>query len=219
MLVKTISTPSAGLRRFTLADGFDATQFGNITTAMTLTIQQGEEYTDESTILDLVAPIASTDAGNGTIDITLPDDASAFIGSDSLGDTTYLPIYVSGIHGFDYVAETQYWSPMGLNWWGYWEYIHMLFKINLLLGTAPSVTLGYESPIAGAIAETTITMSDNSGGNFQVWTALRAALEATEGQSLKMKFSGTHNGHEWMLQYLGADIKTVVADNLMRFEG
>ena len=63
-------------------------------------------------------------------------------------------------------------------------------------------------------------MFNNSDGHCQIYTALKDTLEAFEGESLKWKISGTHTGHKWVLQYMGADIQPHHGEgSLLHFEG
>ena len=217
-LIKTIASPSTTTRRLALAGGYDATNFGTLAVGDKVCIQQGAAYSDDATITDMIANISAL--GAGTIDIALPTGAS-FKSAATLDTDKYFPIWIDRHNQFPYYIETNYWTPKGIDYWTYWEFIHMLFRISLLTATAnPQLTLSYRTPISDAAVSNTLTLTDNSDGHCQIWTPLKSSGQSFEGQALKWLISGNHIGHEWVLQYLGADIGGHQGEGtLLHFEG
>lgn len=205
-LVSTITAPSTTTRRLALAGGYDTTNYASVAVGDKIAIQQGADYTNDSTVTDMVAVISALDqGGSGTIDITLP--AGGVLPAAALDTDKYLPIWIDRHNQFPYVIETNYWTPNGIDYWGFWHYFHMLFKIALLTSdTAPELTLQYRTPISSALVSNLLTLADNSDGHYQILTQLLSQGQSFEGQSLKWTISGNHFAHNWVLQYLGVDI-------------
>lgn len=97
----------------------------------------------------------------------------------------------------------------------------MLFRISLLTSdTVPELTLQYRTPISDALVSNVLRLVNNSDGHCQIYTQLKSIKESFEGQALQWKISGNHIGHQWVLQYLGADIQPDHGEgSLLHFEG
>ena len=225
LMVKSFTTPLPGVRRMTLAAGYDATKFGTIAVGDPVAIQQLARYATSLAVApDFVGKVAAV--GSGTIDVTLPTglamDASATLANNSL----YFPLYhqaaaAQGINGFTYALDTDYWCPAGLGYWGHWLHMHMIFKMQ---GALPSVqalttTLSYRTPVSdvGPISDT-LTFANNSDLNFQVLKSMRIGDQNIEGQGLRFNLSGIQIAAAWMLQYLCAYTRPIDGHQLSIFE-
>ncbi len=224
-LIKTISTPSAGIRRLTLAAGYDATNFATIAVGDYLALQQTKLYDSSLTLADdLIAKIAVVNTGSGYLDITLPTGAS-LDGSASPTFNQYFPFWTmtptaAGLNGIPYQMKTVYWVPGGTNGYFFWLYWYLLakytaWKTDLNLGW----NLGYRSPTSTATLTDHVVFSDNSDGNFQIYHPLAPGNDNHEGQGLKLTLSGNHIGPEWVLQYMEIHGMPRMGDMLKRFEG
>jgi hypothetical protein len=217
-MVKQVSTPGSNTRRFTLDSGFDATKFAAITAGDKVLTQQSLDYTANSNALDFIGSVSAK--GANYLDITLPSSASTFIGTASLALANNFPIWIDRHNGISYVLDSNYWAPRGFNYWAYWLYMHLNFKINLLpASSAPTVTMQYKTPISKDYVSNILSLVNNSDGNCQIYSALKSQDQSFEGQALKLKMSGVYLGHEWMLQSLLAYHEPQNGDQLMIFEG
>jgi len=215
-LVKSVALVSGSTYRLTLASGYDATNFGALSVGDNFTIDAGSKYSNDSDVKDLLAKI--TAKGAGTIDFTLPSELSSFY-TGSLTQGRYFPIWVPN-NAIDYKMKTTLWTPGGLNYWALWKWLHMAFRVNLLPSdNAQTVNLIYNSLISSLSESNTITLTDNSIGHCQRWTHLKIGRESTQGQGIQLDLSGSHNGSEWVLQYLCAYSDPMDTENLMHFEG
>ncbi len=224
-VISAISTPTVGVRRLTLAAGYDATSFGRISVGDLIALQQTRKYASSLTAAsDMVAEVAAITSTS--LDITLPDGAS-LDGTATLTFDQYFPFWQAtptgtGQNGFAYSMITNYWMPAGTNGYFFWLYAYLLLKVRLWAGTAGrEIDLGYRTPTALATLTDSLTMSDNSDGNFQVYHPLRPGDDNQEGQGIKFIMSGVHIGHEWVLQYMEAHARSIEFDGdpLKRFEG
>jgi hypothetical protein len=217
LMCKQVSTPAAGTRRFTLDSGYDAANFATIIAGDLLLIQQGSDYSNDSTVLDLVAAV--TAKGAGTLDIALPTGSSAFQGAATYTFDKNFPIYISRLNQMPYVLKTRYWCPGGVANWYFWQWFHFIFKVKLLFGTEPTVNWQYRTPISKQLVTNTISLTNNSDGNHQEYSPLKMDDQSAEGQSMRFLISGNYLGHEWVLQYLGADCEPLKGEFLQTFEG
>ncbi len=222
-VVKTVATPSAGVRRLTLAAGYDATNFATIAVGDYIGLQQTNSYSS-LTASDLVATVAAINTGSGTLDINLPTGATLATGS--LTYSQYFPFWQrtpagAGLNAIPYSMPTAYWVPKGVNAYYFWLYVYLLAKMTLWKTDLSALgwTLGYRTPTADNIITDQIPFLNNSDGNFQVYHPLRPGNDNMEGQGLKLVVSGYHIGHEWVLQYLEAHGTPIRGDTLKRFEG
>lgn len=221
-VVKQISTPSTGLRRLTLAAGYDATNFATLAVGDLIAMQQTTRYAASiSPASDMVAEIAAL--GAGTIDITLPADASLDTGSLTFNE--YFPIWHktpsgNGLNGFPWQIKTGYWMPEGVVGYFLWLYCYTMYGVNIWASDVPlSYSFAYRSPTSTGYQTDTITLTDNSDGTCQVYHPLTIGNDAMEGQAIKLLLSGTHIGHQWLLQYLEQYARPIDGDPLLRFEG
>ena len=153
--------------------------------------------------------------------VKLPDTVwPTFPTSLTLTSEKFFPIYLKLNNGIAWRMATNYWTPQGLNYWGYWQFVHMLFKVTVLPQlVSQTMAMTYRTPISRAAQSNTITFSDNSDGNFQVYSQLKSAAQSFEGQGVKFDFSGVQIGGEWVLQYLGVAAHAIEGDTLQTFEG
>lgn len=228
-MVKEVATPSTGVRRLTLAAGYDATNFATFAVGDYIALQQTNDYArgaltgTELTGDDMIATVAAVNTGAGTLDITLP--AGAALTTAALDYFAYFPFWQCtptgpGINGISYNLPTGYWVPAGMGGYFFWLYCYMLSKITLWktdlgLGT----TISYRSATATSSISDNLTFANNSDGNWQLYHPLRPGNDNHEGQGLKFTWSGVHIGHEWVLQYMEAHGTPISGDVLKRFEG
>lgn len=223
-VVKTVSTPSSGLRRLTLASGFDATFLAAVSIGDTIALQQTVNYATSMTAVDdMLAIVAAKNSGAGTIDITLPTGATMDASFSSSVPGLFFPIWhqaaaAAGLNGITWQIKTAYWMPEGSEGYFYWVYLYLLAKLTLWKSnSALSVGLGYRSPTATAMSSDSFSMTANSDGNAQVFKRLSTGADNIEGQALRYLFSGIHIGHEWLLQYLQTRNQRISADVLYQF--
>jgi len=225
LMVKQISTPSAGLRRLTLAAGYDAANFATLAVGDYLTLDQVADYAGAGLTLkdNMIAIIAAL--GAGTIDITLPDGV-VFDAAATLTHGQYLPVWhrtptAVGLNGIAWNLTSKYWTPGGLNLWAYWLYLYLVFKLELLASSFDqTINLQYRTPVSDALsAVDSLIITDNSNGNWQLYHPLAIGHQNIEGQGLKLVLSGIHIGSKWVLQYLEAHATALEGEQLKIFEG
>jgi hypothetical protein len=224
MVVKSFTTPSSGLRRLTLAAGYDAANFATIAVGDQICLQQLKKYATTLTLGDdMIGQVAAL--GSGTIDITVPTTAS-IDASATLTRPTYFPIWhggpknAAGISSFPFVVRTSYWMPNGVNYSGYWMFLYMMMKLTRLPSVAAQLlSLAWKTPTAAALITDSIALVDNSDGNMQILHQLRPDSAGNEGQAMRFQLSGNHLGSEWVLQYMEAHVKPEITDILKTFEG
>lgn len=227
--IKTIATPVAGVRRLTLAAGYDATNFATIVAGDYLALQQTKQYDSSLTLTsDLIATIKAVSTGSGYIDIYLPTGATLDTAASPTYDK-YFPFWQrsttgGGNNGIDYELITDYWAPAGINGYFFWLYWYLLAKMTLWksdLGLGWK--LGYRTPTADARLIDQVAFADNSDGSFQVYHPLAPGNDNHEGQGLQLSVIGTgvqsHIGNEWVLQYMEIHGIPRPGDMLKRFEG
>jgi hypothetical protein len=228
MMVKEISTPSTGVRRLTLATGYDATLFGTVTVGDYIAINQGLPYATTLTDADdMIAQIAAK--GSGTIDITLPT-GGALDSSATLAYNTYMPIWHraaagNGIHGFPWVARTRFYEPNGPNYFYLWLWV--LLRMRVTAWPSPTnffdLSMGYRTPMTaggnGAFISDTIDVVDNTTGHATIYHALRVGEGNTQGTALQLDFSGIHIGNQWVIEYLEMQARLQQGNLLKIFEG
>ena len=224
-LIKTIATPSAGLRRLTLAAGYDATNFATIAVGDYLALQQTLDYDPSLAAADnMIAKIAAVNTGSGYLDITLPTgaalDASASPTFDKYFPFWTMPPTSRGLNGIPYLMKTVYWTPVGVNGYFFWLYWYLLakytaWKTDLSFGWE----LGYRSPTSIVTLTDLVTFANNSDNNFQIYHPLMPGDDNSQGQGLKLSVSGNHIGPEWVLQYMEIHGVPQFGDMLKRFEG
>lgn len=226
LMVKSISTPATGQRAFTLAAGYDATNFATIAVGDLIAVSQAAAYASTLvTPTDFIGTVAA--AAAGVITVNLPTgvafDASATFASNAL----YMPIWhfkpaANGINGFPYVLDSFHWLPGGFSYWAYWLHVHMMFKLTQILPAATPLTFNfaYRTPVSdlGEIGDD-IAFANNSDGNFQVLHPLRVGNQNLEGQGLKFTISGIQGAGGWMIQYLEAYTQFIDGMQLKLFEG
>ncbi len=221
-MVKTISAPSTGVRRLTLATGYDATNFATIAVGDYIALHQTLEYS-ALTSTSMIATVDAIDTTSGTLDITLPTDATLPVGA--LTYDKFFPFWhatptTAGLNGIPYNMPTAYWMPKGVNAYFFWLYCYLLAKMALWkCDAALGWVLGYRCPTATGLISDSIAFANNCDGNFQVYHPLRPGEDNHEGQGIKFVLSGNHIGHEWVLQYMEAHGTPIQGDTLKRFEG
>ena len=226
LMVKSFTTPQAGQRAFTLAAGYDATNFGTIVAGDLIAVSQAAAYASSlATPTDFIGVVVS--AAAGVITVALPSgvtfDASATFSSNAL----FMPIWhfktsSNGINGFPYKIDSYYWCPGGMSYWAYWLHAHMMFKLTQILPAATPLTFNfaYRTPVSdqGEIGQD-IPFSNNSDTNFQVLHPLQVGNQNLEGQGLKFTISGIQGAGGWMIQYLEAYTQYLDGMQLKLFEG
>jgi len=224
-VVKQISTPATGQRRLTLAAGYDATNFATIATGDLISFNQVTRYAN-ITGSDMIAEVIATNTGSGTIDIQLPDGGS-LSGAVTLNYSDgFFPIWHkaaagAGLNGITWQIKTGYWMPEGPAAYYLWLFWYGLHKVNLWASDTPQTySLAYRTPTSLDFQTDTITLVDNSDGNFQLYHPLTIGNDNMEGQAIKFKLSGIHIGNEWTLQYVDSYARNYSdGDPLLRFEG
>lgn len=224
-LVSAISTPSTGIRRLTLAPGYDsfALNFGSIVVGDLISIDKARNYATSMTAIDnMLAQIVAL--GTGTIDILLPTGA-AMDSSATLTQPYYFPIWHAtangvGLNGFLWSIKTKYWTPFGINFSGNWLWLYILHKLNLVKSNAPQTyDVSYRTPVSGDFITDTVTYADNSDGNWQLYHALRTGKQNNQGQAIKFILGGRQIASELVLQFLELHGTEETGNVLKQFEG
>lgn len=226
LMVKAISIPTAGQRRLTLAAGHST---GTIAAGDLIALQQCPEYaTTLATPSDFVAEVSAV--GSGTIDIILPTGATLDASATIASNASYFPIWHAagtkgvitgpGINGFTWNIDTKFWIPGGMNYWAFWLWTHMVFKLyDLLPGPDPVLNFNYQTPISQGVIDSIITLIDNSAGNFQIMRGLARGNQNGEGQGIKYTWSGIQLAGSWVLQFLEAYSQAKDGNQLQLFQG
>lgn len=228
-MVKAISTPSAGLRRLTLAGGYNATSFGQINVGDLFALQQCAAYTNGalSSPSDFIATIAAINHSGGTVDLLLPTGATLDASATIAANNQFFPIWhatptAPGLNGIPYVLDTKFWIPGGMTYWAYWLYLHMVFELyDLIPGPAPAISLTYQTPISNGTTQTdTLTLTNNSLNNCQIFHSMKPGPSSNfEGQGMKLTFSGVQLANFWVLQFIEAYAQLKDGLQLKLFEG
>lgn len=224
MVVKQISTVG-GVRRMTLAAGYDAANLASIVAGDLITIHQAYDYYSSlsPTVPDM--KVLVTAVGAGTIDFELP--TGGLINDGSPTYDSYFPIWHEaangglGLNGFAYAMELNYWAPGGLGYGALWQYIYFLAKFNEWPAPEPTTfELDYKTPVSPGYLDTpdVIEMEENTDGHFQRMWRMQLGNENTQGNALRLKVSGVHNGQEWVLQFIKLFAAQLDANYLKTFE-
>ncbi len=223
LVIKSFTTPSAGVRRLTLATGVDATNFATIAAGDLIASQQFTAYTGD-TGDDMICTVAAVNASPAYIDVILPTDAT-FPATGTYTYDKFFPVWHAtrtgrGLNGFAYRMATNYWLPKGPNGYFFWLYAYLLAKMTIWKNArADGWDLSYRCPTAAGLVTDFIPFANNSDGNFQVYHPLQPGNDNQEGQGIKFILSGVHIGNEWVLQYMEAHGTPIKGDPLKRFEG
>lgn len=224
LLAKSVSAGSSSLFKVLAFDsGLDATNFATITVGDYIAIQQFKKYTGQATGDDLIATVSAIDTGAGTLTIKLPDDAT--LPNCTPTERFYFPIWHraangDGLNGIPWQWETKYWMPTGVNNRWLWLWLYMFIKYTTWKKRpANTFTAAFRSPTSGDYVSDTITLTDNSDGNFQLFHGLKKGQTNNQGQAIKFKLSGSHIGEEWMIQYLEAHALDEGGNFLKQFQG
>jgi len=222
-VVSTVATPSSGVRRLTLATGYDATNFSTLAVGDLISIDQARDYATTMTAADdMLAKIVAL--GTGTIDILLPTGA-AMDSAATLTQPYYFPIWHAtangvGLNGFLWSIKTKYWTPFGINFSGNWLWLYILHKLNLVKSNAPQTyDISYRTPVSGDFITDTVTYADNSDGNWQLYHALRTGNQNNQGQAIKFRLAGRQIASELVLQFLELHATEETGNVLKQFEG
>ncbi len=233
LTVQTVSTPTPGTLRLTLATGSVGITAGDIAVNDLICVQNAKGYAPSLTLgADMIAKITAINNGSNWIEIALPTGAS-FDASATLTGQTAFPIYhkkptAAGLHGITYNVTTNYWLPGGLSSAWSWLYLYFLFKYGGIptptdvftgLPSGAQVDLTYRTLVCAAALTDTLKLRNNSAGHCQIHHPLRNAGRAANGQALKYALSGIHIGNPWTLEYLEAHCKAERGFTLKEFEG
>lgn len=225
-VIKSISTPTSGQRRLTLATGYDATNFATIVAGDYIALNQTKAYATSLTDGDsMIAQIAAISTGSGYLDIILPTggdlDSSATLTYDK-----YFPIWHkaragAGLNGIPWQIKTGYWLAAGVNNALIWQWIYMLLQYSAWPKPTGVNTFdfSYRTPSGGDFISDTVRFVENSDGAMQLFHALRQGHLNNQGQALKMILSGIHIGEPWVLQYLEAQATIESGNTLKQYQG
>ncbi len=243
-LVNVIATPVAGTRRLTLPNGATGIAVGDYIATDQINAYTNDQDAAAAAIIvqDFVGKVTAVNtSGTNYIDVLMPTNIDPlFSAAATLNAITAFPIYVSKTimaatasagNAFPYQISSQYWCPSGLSYNAFWLYVHLLFKIELIkaegLDTSFGFTLSHRTPVSLAFYDQAVVFGEmvhgvwtstlNSDGNQQMYVPL-VGVDQMEGQGIKLKFSGLHYAHRWVLQYLSAFANPQVYDFLKRFE-
>lgn len=245
-MVNVIATPATGQRRLTLPNGATGISVGDyISTDQIQAYTNNQDSGGTAiTVEDFVGKVVAVNTtGTNYIDVLLPTDLTNFQGAATLNALTSFPIYVSKTilaanasagNAIPYSLETTFWCPNGLMYNAFWLYVHLLLKVELLkaegLGLSPGFTFSHRTPTAPDWESQTIIFGRevdgvwdstlNCSSNYQqTYHPLSVGEDGLVGQGLKLKLSGLHYAHKWVLQYLAAFANPQEYDFLKQFEG
>jgi hypothetical protein len=221
-LVRTVDTTiTPGYARLTMDTGVDATQFNQITVGDKVLLGQYQQYTERTDWVDWIGVVSAKHLSPYYLDVKLPTVTGTPNFSVTLASDKLAPMWTSRGNAITYNFTGNYWTPAGMNWWGNWLFLHHQYKLVTLLSTdtAPTITLSGRTPISKQTLSRTVTLTDNSDGNCQVYSQIFGADQGFEGQGLKLGWGGSYLGHDWILQYVAADTQPMEGDQLQIFEG
>ena len=178
-----------------------------------LAIHQASDYSGV-VIPDMICQVTNVSPLTVSTPIALPNWTAG-------ARKNYFPVWIAPMTQIPYRIKTQYWSPTGMQSWYRFLFSHFQFRVKLWPANAAyNLNLGYRTPISGTLGSKTITLSDNSDGNCQIYAALPGDLQKIEGQGIQHDIAGVHNGSEWVLQYMATHAEAQLdGDNLLTFEG
>ena len=178
-------------------------------------IHQASDYSG-AVIPDMIVKVTNVALPNITV-----STPSAIPNFTAAARKNYFPIWIAPLTQIPYRIKTQYWTPTGMQSWYRFLFSHFQFRVTLWPSMSNyDLNLGYRTPISGTLGSKTITLSDNSDGNCQIYAALPGDLQKIEGQGIQHDIAGVHNGSEWVLQYLSTHAEAQLdGDNLLTFEG
>jgi len=225
LIVQGFTTPSAGLRDLSLAFSYDPAKLASIAPGDLITLQQLKQYATGLTQGDdMVASVVSVNTIGGSIRVQLPTganlDASATLAQDQYFPVWHATTTGAGINGIPYLYKSNYWQPNGFSYWAYWLYVLTVMKTKLLPSTVPlTFNLSYRTPISLAELANSLTITNNSDNNCQIYHPMSIGNQNIEGQAIRYSLSGIQYGSEWVLQYLEAHASRLDGLQLKLFEG
>lgn len=222
MVKKVEDGASSGQKKLTLASGYNSTNVSTIVAGSYISIQQFKKYTGQTTGDDIFAKVASV--GTGTITITMPTGAT--LPNVTLSNTKlFFPIWHrtasgAGLNGISWQMSSKYWMPAGVDYNAIWRWIYMFFKyVDWYKVDHQTLSMAYRTPSGADFITDTISFSDNSDSNCQIYHALQEGGLNNQGQAIKLKLSGIHLAEEWVLQYLQAYTDAEKGDILKMYQG
>lgn len=245
-MVNVIATPSAGTRRLTLPNGATGIAVGDLIATDQINAYTNDQTSAGAALVleDFIGKVTAVNTvGTNYIDVLMPTNIDpAFSASGTLGALNAFPIYVNKSilaanatagNAFNYAIASQYWCPFGMKFNAFWTYCHFLFKITLLkaegLDESFGVDFSHRSPTSlDYISEFMVFGKEelgtwvgelNSDGSQQIYHPLDIGNDNFQGQGLKLKLSGLHYAHRWVLQYLAMYGNPQTFDFLKQFEG
>jgi hypothetical protein len=234
-VVASITSPSSGLRRLTLADGYARTGVNNLSSVSVgdlLSLEQLRDYAPSLTDADrMLCSIVAVNVGSGspatggTIDIKLPTGARLDT-SATLTQTTYFPVWHAaksglGLNGFTWTIKTKYWMPWGMNFSANWLWLYIVHRLEAAIADTGQQTydISYRTPVSAPYITDTVAYTDNSDGHWQLYHALRTGNQNNQGQAIKLILSGTQIASRLVLQFLEAHATEETGNVLKQFEG
>lgn len=200
----------------TLDASFDAATLGTLVAGDLVTFSQAAGYS-QAAIPDCIATFVSL-VGN-VLTATLPAGVSFPATFTAAGALNYIPLFFPKLAGIPWVISTQYWTPQGLQAWYRWLFTHLQLRVNLLPATLPyTFNMTYQTPISSSPGTKTLTLTNNSDANCQIYSPMPGPNQQFEGQGIRHKFSGVHPGGSWVLQYLCIYGEPQEGDQLQIFE-
>jgi hypothetical protein len=197
-------------------------------TSGTLTIANYNGYADVAESSGNPDGLYNIVGGNGVTYVDIAPINGSWTGFDfQIGAITdpgkCFPLAWEAEHGFTFNINSQYWAPFGMRFWGRWLYCYQSHKVNKLLrSSGQTFVTSWKSILGTGSVPRTITLSDNSRGNFQVHSQIPFTQQNADGQAISFTLtttSGKFCGSRWYMQYLGYDVTEMTKNNFKVWEG
>ncbi len=226
-LCVAIDSLGSNVYRFYFTSGFPS---GTATTG-TVTLYSTKAYQDETgtnfdgvySYTNLQVMASGTFTGRTAIDINFTGITNKPSAINMLSTPRkYMPVWFHTYQEFTVRIKFNQWAPWGNNFYGQWVYSHTIYKLDLIQGSAPTLSYRYYSLIGTDYDSSSITLEDNSRGHCQVYNQLKDEKENNSGQSMALEIlsgsAGAYCGSRWILQYLSFDVVVENGEHLKRFE-
>lgn len=228
IMIKSVSVSGAN-RRLNFANTY--TGVVSLPTSGTLTVANYRSYSNIASSSNNPDGLYTIVGGNGATYIDIAPIGGSWTGYDfvtggssvSTVAGTEFPVAWEAEHGFTFNITSQYWAPFGMRFWGRWLYCYQSHKVSgLLRSSGQTFVTSWQSILGTGSVPRTITLSDNSRGNFQVHSQIPFTQQNAEGQAISFTLtttSGKFCGSRWYMQYLSYDVTDLTKNNFKTWEG
>ncbi|UOF77066.1 hypothetical protein [Caudoviricetes sp.] len=208
-LVKEITAPSTGIRRFILESNVNQAVINGIKPNDAVYLIQAEKYTGDSNYVSGKYTVHAV--GTGYIEVensTLP--------TGSLTNGNFIPLQTDD-QGIDYALVSRYWAPAGLYSWN--EFSRTFISIRNDNATGQAINISMQTPQSSFTSSKTVTIKANADANFFALSDYRPNKQATMGNAIRLSFSGTLSTGYFRIEHLNVLAAASDAVALMQFQG